>query len=196
MHAQTFGPFIEPTAVDDYLKLTFSAVHLPMQGRWINNSLSANFIATYCGAFFPEHDPSLRWTRKELCEIMTYLVNELLDNALKYGMTATTITLDVYLRRDGVRVYVVNPIVPRAALAFQEYIQVLLTHDPADLYFQQMEWNASGDSRVSRLGLLSMLHDYHAQLAWKFEGTSPGESVLVTTMVQMLLQRCSEGVRT
>jgi len=62
----------------------------------------------------------------------------------------------------------------------------LLTGDPFQLCIAQLESNAAQDSTVSRLGLLTMLCDYDARLAWKFE-TRSAALVVVTTLVQLAL---------
>jgi hypothetical protein len=199
IRSQIFGDFIEPCAVQDALWLTFSSSQLPLHNRWLNNSLSARFVADYCSTFFPIHPQSAVWSRHEIHEIVNYIVNELLDNAVKYGWasppTAPLVTLQLCILNDVLRLYVSNPIHPRIVGSFQVYVQHLLTHDPATLYFQQMEGNAREGVQVSRLGLLSMLHDYHAQLAWKFVAPEPpAESLSVTIMVQFPSTRFQEGL--
>lgn len=197
--SQIFGQFVEPREVPDALGLTFSAFQHPLQRRWLNNSISAQFVADYCSTFFSIHPQAAQWSRHEIHEIINYITNELLDNAVKYGWasppTALLTTLRLCLFGDVIRLYVSNPIHPRSVGSFQEYLQRLLTNDPAVLYFEQMECNARDGVQVSRLGLLSMLHDYHAQLAWKFAAPDPpGESLSVTTMVQLSITRFQEGV--
>jgi hypothetical protein len=55
------------------------------------------------------------------------------------------------------------------------------------LYIRQIEQNAGGaDGIESHLGFLTMLNDYQARLAWKFETIQQEpEIILVTTMVEL-----------
>jgi hypothetical protein len=53
---------------------------------------------------------------------------------------------------------------------FQSRLQLLLSGDPLQLYLQQVERNVHGENQAqSQLGRLTMINDYGAQLAWRFE---------------------------
>ena len=67
----------------------------------------------------------------------------------------------------------------------------MLSGDPDELYVRQLEKNLDDDSEEgSHLGFLTMINDYNAKLAWKFE-TVEGEQQAtvrsVTTMVQVMV---------
>jgi hypothetical protein len=121
---------------------------------------------------------------------INYIANELLENGMKFSHQPENyaVRLGLYFYQDKFRFYVSNAIDPQKIKRFQEYLQKLSTHDPMDLYFRQIEKNATTESNESRLGLLTMINDYQTHIAWKFETDSQASSVtVVTTMVQLFL---------
>jgi hypothetical protein len=93
------------------------------------------------------------------------------------------------LYQDKFRFYASNAVDPAVVEGFQKRIQALLTEDPQMLYLQQVEQNAANvNSTDSQLGLLTMVNDYNARLAWKFESPAQTpETIVVTTMVELAL---------
>ena len=80
----------------------------------------------------------------------------------------------MYLEPDAISLYVTNSVDPQALATFQQCIQRLLTEDPHDLYMKQLLHNAEADhAGGSGLGILTMLNDYGATIAWKFEPVAP-----------------------
>jgi hypothetical protein len=190
---QTFGNFVEMADSQEYLIISFSSATLSIQDRWRNNSLSADFLANYWGTFFPVHNTLSKHHRSEVQDTVSYIANELLENAIKfsYEPTKLPIRIGLYLSNNFLRFYVTNSVNPQTVEHFQEYIQKLLTGDPGELYIRQLESNASNDeSTESRLGFLTMLNDYAARLAWKFDANDQDpEVVVVTTMVELEIIR-------
>jgi hypothetical protein len=90
--AQIFGDFVEsfPPAQDS-LQLTFTPNSLPIKKRWRSNRLSANFMADYFSNFLPvdEDDPSQKRRIKESKGAVSYVANELLENAIKFNDRGT-----------------------------------------------------------------------------------------------------------
>jgi hypothetical protein len=75
------------------------------------------------------------------------------------------------------------------AEGFQEYIRTLLSENVEELYLRQLENNAKEwDHATSRMGFLTMMHDYHAKIAWKFSPI-PDEPLCqqVSIMVRLTL---------
>lgn len=189
--AAIFGNYIEPQEYEESLSLHFSSSYLSLQHRWLNNSRTANFLAEYWNTFFLSYEATAGPLPTSIKETVGYIANELLDNAIKYGSPSTDQTTQVNilitLSPAYLRFYVTNCGDPESWGTFQDYIKMLLTEDPEFLYFRQMEQNAASQKNsVSRLGLLSIIHDYHGQVAWKFAPPSldSGEHT-VTTMVQI-----------
>ncbi|EGK90772.1 hypothetical protein MicvaDRAFT_4618 [Microcoleus vaginatus FGP-2] len=188
---QIFGDFIEQPASQEYLIMGFSPSSVPLKQRWRNNGLSADFLADYLTTFFPrnEDDPSTIERQAEIKGAVSYIANELLENAMKFNDETSEYPIDIKLQleSDGVIFSVANSISPQAVDKFQAYIQQLLSSEPSELYLQRLEKNAADESCTnSGLGLLTMLTDYTAKLGWKFQTVHQDPEVIaVTTMVQL-----------
>ena len=188
---QTFGDFIERQASPEYLIIGFSPSSIPLKQRWRNNGLSADFLADYLTSFFPgnEDEPSTIERQAEIKSAVSYIANELLENAMKFNDETSEYPIDIKLQleSDGVIFSVANSISPKAVDKFQAYIEHLLASEPSELYIQQLEKNAADESCTdSGLGLLTMLTDYTAKIGWKFQTVQKDPEVIaVTTMVQL-----------
>jgi len=187
---QTLGNFIEPEeGHGEYLKIGFLPSSIPLQQRWRNNGLSADFLAGYVGTFFPGEDQASTARQAEIKDAISFIANELLENAMKFTHPSShhTVIIEMYLQADVIRLYTINCIGPDRVEPFQEYVGRLLAADTDVLYTEQLERNASGENEgTSGLGFLTMLNDYGASLAWKFSGEAQdGEDVALTTMVRL-----------
>ena len=188
---QTFGDFIELPATQEYLIIGFSPSSVPLKQRWRNNGLSADFMADYLATFFPgnEDDSSTIERQAEIKSAVSYIANELLENAMKFNNETSEypINIKLQLESDGVLFSVANSISPQGVDKFQAYIQQLLASEPSELYIQQLEKNAVEESCTdSGLGLLTMLTDYSAKIGWKFQTVHKDPEVIaVTTIVQL-----------
>ena len=178
---------------DEYLILGFSPSSIPLKQRWRNNGLSADFLADYLATFFPAKEMELGIFNKqsEIKSAVSYIANELLENAMKFNdeKSLYPISIQLQLFSDRIVFYMTNSVPPNSVEEFQAYIQTLINSDPQELYINQLERNAEEDNGVtSGLGLLTMMTDYMAKIGWKFETvkTDP-ELMAVTTMVQLTL---------
>ena len=171
---QIFGEFSDsPTNTHEYLTMGFSPNSIPLQQRWRNNGLSADFLADYLTNFFP----------------YSYIANELLENAMKFNENTSQypVSLQFQLHDDHLILRATNSLPKKNVEGFQLFIQELLNSNPDELYVRQMVRARENDSnRSSGLGLLTMKDDYKAKLGWKFETVqqNPGV-VVVTTAVQL-----------
>src|SRR5262245_24286004 len=187
---RTFGHFIaRKDDQGEYLKIGFSPTSLPIQQRWRNNGLSADFLADYLSTFFPGADREAAERQAELKSAVSYVANELLENAMKFSYAPShhAIGLAMYLETDAVSLYVTNSVDPRAVAPFQHTIARLLIEDIDTLYVEQLMHNAESDSAEgSGLGYLTMLHDYGVVLAWQFAPSLRDPDVTtVTTMARL-----------
>lgn len=185
------GEFVEPGNGDEYLIIHFSPSSLPLQQRWRNSGLSADFLAEYWATFFPAHDVPSRNKQVEIRGGINYIANELLENIMKFCFQPADqpVSLGLYLFEGKFRFYASNAIDPDDVLTFQARINRLLTKDTQTLYLEQIEKNVSDQTNDrSQLGLLTMINDYQARLAWKFETISQKpRNIIVTTMVELSL---------
>ncbi|WP_337995764.1 slr1658 superfamily regulator [Oleispirillum naphthae] len=183
----TFGAFQscegEGAALESLL-LCFSPSLLPLQQRWRNNGLSADFLSDYVTTFFPkdEADPASATRQSTVKGAVSYIANELLENAMKYSESnSLPITIRLVLQADRIVFEETNVASAASAAAYRRFIGELQQSDPADIYFHKVEAMAvSGDA--SGLGLITMIIDYAASLAWRFEA-APGGGEAVTTQV-------------
>ena len=190
---QIFGDFVEsfPPAQDS-LELTFTPNSLPIKKRWRSNRLSANFMADYFSNFLPvdENDPAQKRRIKESKGAVSYVANELLENAIKFNDRGTNfkIKFGIYFIQEAdltAVLFATNSVSAEGLDKFQKFIQELLGSDPEKLYVQQIEKSAQEEnSGASGLGFLTMINDYSAKLGWKFEIVQKDPKMIaVTTMV-------------
>ncbi|WP_019508832.1 DUF6272 family protein [Pleurocapsa sp. PCC 7319] len=191
---QILGDFIQNLPPSqEYLILSFSPGSIPLRKRWRNNCLSADFLADYLSTFFLSDDLQQADAGKqaEVKSAVSYIANELLENAMKYGveMSPFPISIQIHLNPDLIIFQLTNSIHPQRTKEFQAQIETLLNSDPGELYISQLEKNAlDEEDQESGLGLLTMLYDYGAKLGWKFESFPQNSTeIAVTTMVQLAI---------
>ncbi|MEM9923637.1 MAG: DUF6272 family protein [Cyanobacteria bacterium P01_D01_bin.50] len=189
--AQIFGDFVERPQQDEHLTLGFSPSAIPIRKRWRNNGLSADYIANYLATYFPTKDNE-NYSIEKLAEMksaVSYIANELLENSMKYANQNALypITLHTQLDNDKIRLFVDNSLVPEQAENFQNFIKELMNSDPDELFIRKLEENAeSENTESSGLGFLTMINDYSAKLAWKFDTVEQDSPLMtVTTMVEL-----------
>ena len=195
-----FGEFFDVLPyVQDSLEITFTPAVHRLEQRWSTNRLSAQFIADYFSAFLPidNNEPDGDRKIREAKEVVRYLANELLENAMKFNHPESKLKVKfaIYLLRyrpeeDSeitIVIHVTNSLSPEAEAKFQAFLVKLLASDPEELYMAQVEKSLEQEnSQASGLGFLTMINDYSAKLGWKFETFSVDPKILtVTTMVQI-----------
>ena len=174
-----------------FLVISFSPSSIPLKQRWRNNGLSADFVADYLTTFFPsnENEPSTIERQKELKGAVSYIANELLENAMKFHDESihSTIQFGIHLLNETVILFSKNCVTSEDWPRFKTIINDLVTCDAEDLYVAQMEKLAEEEnSTASGLGLITICCDYGAKLGWKIE-TNPQEIGILTvnTMVKL-----------
>lgn len=192
MAGQTFGEFVaDLPESQEYLLLVFSPSSFPLKKRWRTNGLSADFLADYLAIFFPadENDPEIMDKQKQIQSMVSYIANELLENAMKFSdhTAPMSIRIELQLYLSKLVFLVRNSVRPDVMKNYQAFIQEVLNSDPDELMMRRLEQIAEDDTlQSSGLGLVTILNDYSARVGWKFE-TVPETSdiALVTTMVQV-----------
>ncbi|HIK38722.1 MAG: DUF6272 family protein [Geminocystis sp.] len=192
------GDFIQQFPPErDSLELTFTPTSVPLKKRWRNNRLSAHFIADYFTTFLPLDDSDAEQQKRiqESKSAVSYIANELLENAMKYNYeeAQTQVKFGVHFLGNESLIAVVfatNGISAKRREKLENFIHKLFSSDPEQLYMEHIE-KAANDCHEEEdscgLGLLTMINDYNAKLGWKFEEVSRGERkfYMVTTMVQI-----------
>jgi hypothetical protein len=192
--AQIFGTFIgEFPPEHDSLELMFTPDSRPIKRRWRNNRLSAHFVADYLASFFPmdEDDAGSEKRIKQGKGAVSYIANELLENAMKFHDQASSykVKFGIHFIEGSELVAVIfttNSVQSEGGERFKLFIKELLESDPAELYLQQVEKSIESDTEASGLGLVTMINDYSAKIGWKFDTLldNPDE-IAVTTLVQI-----------
>jgi hypothetical protein len=194
MMSETLGNYTERAGECEYLTLAFSPVSAPLRARWRNNGLSADFLGDYVTTFLPaDRDaPAFENRQKEIKHAVTYIANELLENAMKYHQPEVEIPIRIHLElaSDHVAVTVSNGVSVVQARRYQAFVEHLREGNANDLLLRQQEESAlSLESTMSSLGLLTMIADYEAQLDWRFDVHSmQPESMIVTTSAVLFLK--------
>jgi hypothetical protein len=189
---QIFGDFNDDLPeVQEYLTIVFSPSSAPLKQRWRNNGLSADFMADYFATFFPggEEASTEPDTQAEVKSAVSFIANELLENAMKFNEETSPYPISIRLQMHNDRLVfrATNSINPQSVRKFQTFVEELTNSDPSELYLRHLEKNAANESQSeSGLGLLTMRNDYLAELGWKFETVQKNpEVILVTTMVHL-----------
>jgi hypothetical protein len=194
----SFGETLDqPSNSSEYMILGFCPTGISLKQRWRNNGLSADFLADYMTVFFPNPPGDDSWEARirEFKGAVSYVSNELLENAMKYNDEGSCLPIDVqmHLYADHVLFQVTNSMVPDRLEPFKAFIQTLLTEDLGELYIQQLEASAADEhSGASGLGLITMVQDYQARLGWQFKTYPPVAPLnlpvtTVTTIVRLLV---------
>ncbi|MGF1542137.1 MAG: DUF6272 family protein [Pleurocapsa sp.] len=191
---KVYGDFVQDLPPSqEYLILSFSPSSIPLRQRWRNNCLSADFLADYLSSFFLADEEQISESKKpiEVQSAISYIANELLENAMKYGCETSPlpISIQIHLNPDLIIFQLTNSIHLEQKSQFQAHIERLINSDPEELYLAQLEKTAINDDEDrSGLGFLTMLNDYGAKLGWKFEDLpQQSQELAVTTMVQLVI---------
>jgi len=186
---QVFGAFLETVPPsEEYLTLNFSPNAAARKRRWTNYGLSADFLGDYFAAFFPGDElANSKINRRDTVKgAVSYIANELLENAVKYSDEEfeRPISITLHLYDQGLIFEVINYANQAAVDRYQGFIQELLASDPDEFYTRQLEKTALGTGE-SNMGVLSMINDYDARFGWGFERVSELEVVRVSVMAHL-----------
>ena len=180
------------------LELIFSPSSDVLKKRWRNNRLSAYFVADYCSSFLPldEDNKEDKKRIKNAKGAVSYVANELLENAMRYNNknTKDKVKFGIYFLESEqpeqeltMVILTKNSIDQKGVKHLQSYMEELLNSDPDELYVAKVEQSLEDEnSETSGLGLLTMINDYSAKLGWKFETIKEEPNIIaVTTMAQI-----------
>ncbi|HEY9848726.1 MAG TPA: DUF6272 family protein [Leptolyngbyaceae cyanobacterium] len=192
---QIFGDFIDNISSDrDSLELIFTHSSHSLKLGWRNNRLSAHFVANYFLTFLPvdDKDPNGEDKVRESRDAVSYVGNELLENAMKHNDIESNyqVKFGIHLLEESelkVVIFASNALKSEEISKFQDFIKELITSDPDELFVRQVEKSAEEEySESSGLGLITSINDYSAKLGWKFEPLpSQPDFTIVTAMAQL-----------
>lgn len=171
-----FGDYVEPDEGDiiGRLSLNFQSGTLNIDELWEGSALSANFLSTFWGKFFPVHDHDSVIHREKMQDEVHYICSELLGNAVKFSyIPEFMIEICLYLHEKELRFYVTNSVNPDELEKFQSLIHRIMNEDTQELFLEQIEKSTLEDSNESGIGYLTIINDYQVHLAWKFQNIKP-----------------------
>jgi hypothetical protein len=192
MTTQTFGIFRDDIPKSqEFLTLNFAPSSTPeRQQRWRNYGLSADFLGDYFANFFPGGDvPESTINLKDTIKAtVSYIANELLENAVKYSDESVLLPVSITLRLfdQDIVFQVTNYANQAVAQQYQEFVQTLQAADIDELYTQQLEKTALGEGGSS-MGILTIIQDYSAQGGWRFEQLTENPSISKVTVMMHLV---------
>lgn len=133
-------------------------VPLELMDQWQRCSMISNFLAS-------THTVGFQNTEK-VSSLFSTIINELLENAVKFSRDRSKlIMLSLKQRKHDVCIEAVNTTDEVQASKLNAFITRLKTETPEELYIHQLEKVAVlDDPTVSGMGLIMLLHDYHADL--------------------------------
>ncbi|PWK66451.1 ATP-binding protein [Aminobacter sp. AP02] len=180
-----------PTEITIGMNKSVSRVKLfdgPLDLRWHHCATTSDFIADLFALPFNVSRSDYREVRHSI----GYLVNELIENAIKFREPGE-ILVEAAMDSDNFRVKVANVISTEAAAKFQALLTEITVGDPGDLLIQRIEVNAADpEASGSGLGLLTLMSDYGARLAWKFSPVDDGRRVHVETFATLPVKQSQQ----
>jgi hypothetical protein len=155
----------------------------PLDLAWHHCTTTSEFV----GDFFADQGRSSNLDFNESRHAIGYLVNELVENAVKFRAPGS-IRIEAFLAGNRFDVTVENCIEETTADSFKRFLADLTAHDPAELLIQRIEANAADpQSSGSGLGLLTLMSDYGAHLGWEFSPFEEGHKVSLKTYASLPL---------
>ncbi len=180
-HERILGVWEEtPIAPASRNSMLLDATHLATQ--WRRCSLNADFWAHYLSFYMPVPTPPGMLRREAMEYMLSYLLNELLENCAKFSAgPIQTVCYQSWILEDRMVFQVTNHITPAKQKPFINLIQEFLEGDPHELYFQRLEQNAELSCNGSGLGYLTLMKDYDIRFGFRFR---PVEADSVAVDVQ------------
>ncbi len=183
---ESIGDFRDLSRGGARVSLVFYAGGFPV--RWSQCSATAEYFAEYFADVHARRcaDDS---ARNEFVGTLSYIVNELVENAVKFSM-GETVEVTVCIEDDELVALVSNQILAVTVEGLVEKFRGLVSGDPQELLIARVEANAvNPDSAVSGLGFLSMMADYGATLGWYFAAVQDNpQNVLLKTMARIQMR--------
>lgn len=192
--SRTFG--IHPGEASgpcEYLTLVFSPLSVPLRSRWRNNGLSADFLGDYVITFLPRGGDSApqEAQQNEIRHAVSFVANELLENAMKYHERRENkpIRMHLQLTGDSITISATNGVGSGQAQTYTTFVERVLSEDPVAMLMSQLEAASVAGSDASGLGLLTMITDYGVELGWQFDvNAEQADMITVTTSATLPLK--------
>jgi hypothetical protein len=147
----------------------------PLALSWKHSGMTADFVANIASLPYKQ-SRTYHWRVKH---DIGYVANELIENAVKFRARGDVV-VESRPAVDFFWLRVSNKLSADTALRFRSLLERITIGDPGELLLKQIEHNAMSGDNTSSLGLLTLMSDYDATLAWIFAEESYGLLDLTT----------------
>lgn len=155
----------------------------PLDLTWHHASTTSEFL----GEFFALRSAALSLDYNETRHSIGYLVNELLENAVKFRHPGD-ISIETSIEGRRFEIRVSNLVARETAERFSVLLDEITARDPGELLIERIEANAEDEtSSASGLGLLTLMSDYGAKLGWRFKDEEGTHAVRLDTFAALTL---------
>ena len=161
-----------------------------IQQHWSHCSLISDFLADYYGYLMPGQDGEAFDRRNELMHSIRYLINELMENAIKFRKGGD-ISVAVNYSGQALTFLISNRVSHDNINKFKLLLSEVCSGDPGELLLAKIEQNALDPERghESGLGFLTLMNDYGVGLGWRFAPDPLDTTVqVVHTMARMPIE--------
>ena len=149
----------------------------PLDLGWKHCAITSDFVAEFVALRYR----SSRRLYREVRHNVSYLTNELIENAVKFR-AAGEIVLEASVDANVFRAKVSNLVDEEISREFQHFLSKVTKGDPGELLIQRIEANAVNPNEAgSGLGLLTLMNDYGAHFAWVFGSEKPDGRIPLET---------------
>ena len=155
----------------------------PLDLSWHHCSTTSEFM----GEMFALRVATSDHDYNEARHSIGYLVNELLENAVKFRSPGD-IVVESSFEAGLFEIRITNSIGEETSARFKDMLAEITSRDPGDMLIERIEANAAdASSRGSGLGLLTLMSDYGAKLGWEFLDDGAGGPIRLNTFAALTL---------
>ena len=180
--SMTFGDTTQTNSADGFLLSV-----ILKEGKLGLSWKQAGTTSEFLGELLATHSAKSGHDYSETRHAIIYLVNELLENAIKFHSPGD-IEVRCSVEQSTFEVAVVNRIAPDLVPGFQGLLAELTAGDPGELLIERIEANAADEtSSGSGLGILTLMNDYGVRMGWHFSDAPAGGAMVIRTLASLSL---------
>jgi len=162
-----FGSYVNIFEDRQSLNLTFSLSAMEVANFWSRCGLIANFCASYMAVAMP--------SRKNITNSLSFVLNELLENALKYAQPKESAIDFAILQKDNsVIIEIANQISEDQVEPLLDMAKNLIDTDYVNAKYIDLLTTSGKSSDKSGIGLLTVINYYQAQMSFKIGSPAEG----------------------
>jgi len=136
--------------------------------KWEHCGLTADFTGNYLYNVM-SHEKKTVYLSEESIHAIKYIVNELLENTLKFRSLGTVLFACV-TDGDELAFITANTVNSSILPTLVSKLENISNGNTETMFFERLEKNAAAETQTgSGLGYLTMINDYGAKIGWKIE---------------------------